>query len=317
LNDGGESFPSEVLSVGLKSENAPVVLVVNGFDRISGPAFFDNGKTTGVAWWNDQGVPYISDIGHVGNQYDFDRKSDWKDDDSPGWGASHGDMEGKVIPGNSFDFTRVHGDAILSAGYSFVSVSDEVFTQPQFNTSLFPMIDIILGEEKSTPSLLDKHKAEFQIYTPAFMSKVKGVTDQGKGIFMSGAYVGSDLLKTSDSTAIRFARDILHFEWRTDHAVADGDFYSTDAASKSFKGKYTFNTSYNPKLYTVEAPDAIEPEGNNALTIFRYRENNSSAAVSFSGKYRTVVFGFPFETIKSDQERKDLMLQVLNFLNSK
>jgi hypothetical protein len=314
LNDGGESFPSEILSVGIKNETAPSVLVVNGFDRVSGPQFFDQGDMAGIAWWEDQGVPYHSEIGHVGNQYDFDRKSDWKDDDSPGWGASYADMEGKVIPGNTFDFTRIHGGAILANGYSFVSVSDEVFNQNSFNTSSFDIVDVLLGEEKSIPSFKNKDVKDFQIYTPAFLNKLKELSDNGKGIFLSGAYTGTDLLQTGDSTAIKFAEKVLHFQWRTDHAVNQGELYATDDSSPILKGKFSFNTSHDPSIYTVEAPDAIDPEGTVAKTIFRYRQNNTSAGVGFRGSYRSVVCGFPFETIKTDQERKEFMLQILNFL---
>ena len=38
LNEGGESFPSEVLSAYIAAEESPVVLIVNGFHRLSGPA---------------------------------------------------------------------------------------------------------------------------------------------------------------------------------------------------------------------------------------------------------------------------------------
>lgn len=316
LNDGGESFPSEILSAGIKNETAPAVLVVNAFDRVSGPAFFDKEDMAGIAWWEDQGVPYQAEIGHIGNQYDFNRKSEWKDDDSPGWGASYGDMEGKIIPGNTFDFTCVHGKAIMDNGYSFISVSDEVFTGKSFDASLFNIVDVILGEEKSMPSFINKNTTDFQIYTPEFMDKIREIAEKGKGLFLSGAYTGTDLLNTGDSTAIRFAKEVLHFQWRTGHAVTSGDFYATDAASEYFHGKYNFNTSLSPDVYTVEAPDAINPEGSDSQTIFRYRENNTSAGVAYKGKYRSVVCGFPFETISSEQERTDMMAQVLNFLKN-
>lgn len=316
LNEGGESFPSEILSVGFR-ENAPAVLVVNGFDRISAPAFFDKGDMAGIAWWEDEGVPYLSEIGFTGNQYNFDRKSEWTDDDSPGWGASNANMEGKIIPGNTFDFPYIHGEAILANGYSFVSVSDEVFTQKQFDTAPYSAIDIIMGEEKSIPSFKSKAVKDFQIYTPEFMDKIREVTAKGNNIFLSGAYIGTDLLNTGDSAAIKFARDVLHFQWRTDHAVTDGSIYTTNNSSAFFKGIYSINSAYNPEIYTVEAPDAIDSEGANANTILRYKENNSSAGVAFQGKYKSVVCGFPFETIKSSQERKDFMLQVLNFLKNK
>ena len=40
LNDGGESFPSEILSASRVTKEKGMVLVVNGFDRISAPADF-------------------------------------------------------------------------------------------------------------------------------------------------------------------------------------------------------------------------------------------------------------------------------------
>ena len=128
LNDGGESFPSEILSVGIHEGNKKPALVVNAFNRICGPAIYDNSKVAGITPWKDQGVPDKYDLGFTGNPYDFDRSSIWLDDDSPGWGASYGNSEGKIIPGNSFDFCYIHGEAILASGYSFVSISDEAFS---------------------------------------------------------------------------------------------------------------------------------------------------------------------------------------------
>ena len=56
INEGGESFDSEILSAGVKAGDTKRVLIVNGFDRISGPAWFDTGKMAGVEWWNDRGI---------------------------------------------------------------------------------------------------------------------------------------------------------------------------------------------------------------------------------------------------------------------
>ncbi|HPT12940.1 MAG TPA: fibronectin type III domain-containing protein, partial [Bacteroidales bacterium] len=85
INAGGESFSSEVLAAGFCETNDKPVLVVNAFDRISGPAWFDKGGMAGVAWWDDRGVAWHYDIVGVGDQYNFDRNSPWLDDDDPGW----------------------------------------------------------------------------------------------------------------------------------------------------------------------------------------------------------------------------------------
>jgi hypothetical protein len=314
LNDGGESFDSEELSVGIKAGSTTSVLVVNGFDRISGPSWIDTGNFSGTSWWNDRGVPFHNDLITIGDQYDFNRKDPWLDDDSPGWGASYTDAAGKVNPGNEFNYPYIHGRAIMAAGHSFFSVSDEYFISPSMVASDFKIIDLIFGEEKSTQFFNDTSRIDFRIYTPELMKKIEEVTQGGSCIFMSGAYIGSDLLIPDDSTAIKFAEKTLHFLPRTGHAVRAGKIYATDYAKPAFTGTFNFNTGYSPSIYSVEAPDAIEPAGKGAVCSFRYSENNTSAGVAFNGVYNTVILGFPFETILSEKQRELLMSQIIKFL---
>ena len=313
LNEGGESFDSEILSVGIKTGDTGAILIVNGFDRVAGPAWFDENNMAGVAWWKDRGVADHFEINAVGDQYDFDRRSPWLDDDSPGWGASYGDMEGKIIPGNNFDYPFIHGKAILAAGRSFYSVSDEYFCSGHSDTETFKTIDLIFGEEKSTPFFNDTSRIDFRIYSPEFISTITDLTHSGTNIFMSGAYVGSDLITPGDSSAIKFARQYLHFLPRTGHAVKKGEVYATDYARPVFSSTFSFNTEYSRSIYSVEAPDAIEPAGKGSVTAFRYSENNASAGVVYNGNYKTVVLGFPFETIGSEKDRNKLMEQILNY----
>ena len=74
-----------------------------------------------------------------------------------------------------------------------------------------------------------------------------------------------------------------------------------------------FNTARQPEIYAVEAPDAIEPSGKNGVTAFRYKENNAGAGTIYMGEYKTVILGFPFETIISNNERDALMKDILDF----
>jgi len=317
LNKGGESFPGEILSVGQKSKSKGNVLVVNCFDRVCAPAIFDNGVTAGVAWWKDQGVANLQDISFVGFQYDFDRKSKELDDDSPGWGASYGDMAEKIIPGNSFDYPIIHGKAIIDAGYSFVSTSDEVFCLEKYDVSSYFATDLILGEERSTRSLRDSTLIDYKIYTPSFLSKINGIAKSGGKIFISGAYLGSEFGENNDTITAKFVKEVLHFSWRTGHASKGGAFYSTDYARKWLNGKWNFNSEYHPEIYTVEAPDGLEPAGKNAITAFRYGENNASAGILFHGSYRIAAMGIPFEAIINSADRKMFMRQIFNFFESK
>ena len=316
LNGGGESFGSEILAAGISSVATGNVLVVNGFNRVSGPSWFDHNGMAGVEWWNDRGVPWNYDISPIGDQYDFDRKSPWLDDDAPGWGATYSELEGMVVAGNSFDFTATHGSSILKAGHSFYSVSEEYFSSSTISGATYQTVDIIMGEQKTTPAFKDRNSKVYSIYTPRLIEKISEVTASGINIFMSGAYIGSDIgLSYSDSTAIKFAASVLGFKHRTSHSVNSGNVYSTDAVSRDFNWRYGFNTSFARDIYQVEAPDAIEPANRGAATAFRYLQNHTSAGVIYNAaNYRVVTLGFPFETILSDEKRDDLMKQVLNYL---
>ncbi len=109
----------------------------------------------------------------------------------------------------------------------------------------------------------------------------------------------------------------MHFTWRTGHASKGGLFYTTDYSREWLNGKWSFNVGYHPEIYTVEAPDGIEPAGKNAITAFRYGENNVSAGIVFNSKYQIVAMGIPFETIIESSDRKVLMQQIIHFFESK
>lgn len=315
LNAGGESFPSEILSAGIAEDAKGTVQIVNAFDRECGPALFDTGTIAGVEEWNDQGVPRYNNLGYVGQQYDFRRKEAWKDDDNPGWGSSYGDRENEPIPGNLFNYSTIHGNAWLSAGYSYVSTSDEAFEKTGTEALGYAIYDILAGEEKATPGLKNPEEKEFVLYTPAFRNKLTEITAAGANLLLSGAYVGTELTESKDTLSGKFASETLHFIHRTSHAVKNGGFTSTDYGRQWFALKGNFNTGIHPEMYTVEAPDGIEPAGKGAFTAFRYGENNVSAGVAYRGKYKVLALGFPLETITEGQTLNSLVKQIADFFN--
>ncbi|HMT68117.1 MAG TPA: fibronectin type III domain-containing protein, partial [Bacteroidales bacterium] len=314
VNDGGESFPSEELSVAVNPASDDIVLIVNGFDRVSGPAWFDRDGMAGVAWWDDRGVADRYNFISTGDQYDFERTSPWTDDDNAGWGASYSNDEGRIIPGNTFDFTRVHGESVIAAGKSFFSVSDEVFTGNDFDLSRWCVVDLLFGEEKTTTSAYWPDRKDFRIYTPEFLRTLERMQKASLPVFMSGSYPGTDLVMTNDTSVASLVKKTLHFMPRTGHAVRTGSVAATDKAAPAFTGRFEFNTGITDKIYAAESPDAIEPAGRQSVTAFRYLENNTSAAVMYTGDVRSFVMGFPFETIISRKERDELMKQILDFL---
>ncbi len=312
VNAGGESFPSEEISVGIVEKSKGNVLIVNGFDRVSGPEIFETGSLSGVMRNLDQGVAYGYDICTTGDQYDFAGKKAWTDDDNPGHGASYADLETTVFRGNTFDFALVHGKSILKAGYSFVTASDEAMEDELFDITKYKFADLLYGEEKTTRLPGNDSIPRFSIYNDKMLTTLEKYALLGGNIFISGAYIGSDI--SNDTIMQKRIYNLLKMKFRTDHAVKYVHFYS---AAKEFNLAGTVNTDYNLQQYIVESPDAIEPFGEGTETIFRYNENNTSAGIAGKSDYGVVALGFPFEAIKNQLTRDKLMQQIFDYFTEK
>lgn len=319
VNEGGESFPSEILAVCNMNPAQEPVLIINGFDRVAPPALIEHGDYSGFDYNWDNGVPDKFDYAFTGEQFNFDANDPWHSDDRPGHGASYAYQETKIIAGNTFDFSFIHGKAIKAAGYSFVSCSDEAVMDNNVDINHYKIADFILGEERETGwqrPMLDSLKGkQFKTFSEKMKRAVRSFLDKGNSLFISGAYIGSDLFENKqnpypDET---FAKSYLKFYWVTDHAVKTGDLFTPVNSILKLPAAFSFNTEYRDDIYRVEAPDAIGPTSESS-TILRYKENGMSAAIAFKGKYNLVIFGFPFETILGNTSKNKAMFEILHFL---
>lgn len=316
LNNGGESFPSEVLSVCFNKKSPNPVLIVNGFDRVSAPASFDSPDFSGFTNFIDEGVPDKYDLSFTGTQFNFNPSSKWITDDNPGHGASSSDYEGKVISGNTFDFVFTHGKAIKSNGFSFCSASDESVMNGEVNLADFKMVDIIFGEEKKTQAPKYKEQIRFEVFPDLLKEKVKSYLSNGGKLFISGSYIGTDLYSDIDSTGIKFANEVLKLKLKTGWAVKTGKVISVNENFLAKNQSLEFNTALNDSIYKVEAPDELG-EINGSEVLMRYSENYFSSVIGYKGDYSIITFGFPFETIIGEKNRNTIMKAVLNYLNVK
>lgn len=318
VNRGGESFPSETLSACRVSGEKGVVLVVNGFDRISGPADFvsADGTLGGFLDRDDHGVPDRKDISFIGSQYEFRRSVPWMDDDAAGFGACHADYETQVIAGNSFDYPALHGASIVAAGYSFVSTSNEAVMDGMSDLKAYPLVDLILGKQREVRIGRGVFAPQFKTFPKCLQEKIADYCSKGGNIFVSGAFVATDLWENPNATDEdrTFAKEVLKYSWRTDRAAVRGEVKSVKTPFDVLTGRYRFVHELNDTCYVVESPDALEPVGKDCYTVFRYTENNLSAGVAYRGDYRSCVLGFPFETIETGSQRNELMTKILRFM---
>lgn len=103
VNHGGESFPSEILSAYKAKQEHARVLIINGFNRLSGPAVIDTPDEAGFDLEQDPGVAYQYNISLCGAQTGFDRSQAGKEGKGS-LGYSGNELEGMKIAGNTFDY---------------------------------------------------------------------------------------------------------------------------------------------------------------------------------------------------------------------
>ena len=114
-NTGGESFTTPIVAV-RQVAGKKTILLVDGFNRLSGPAIVENGNQRGFDRAGDPGVSYEYNYGVVGDMYDFDPKSEWVDDlVSPGWGGSTGHLEDLLELGNHFNHVVAYAQVLGAA----------------------------------------------------------------------------------------------------------------------------------------------------------------------------------------------------------
>lgn len=305
VNKGGISFPSEIVSVyrSPKGEKDKTVLIVNGFDRISGPASFESAADSlaGFLYAVDRGVPYLNDIAFIGDQFEFRRTATWNSNDNNGHGDSYNNYAGQVIAGNTFDYPFIHGQAMAETGYSFVSCSHKSLAEGVVKPDTYPIIDLILGKQRQP------------VITPVLQDTLRSYLAQGGNLLVSGTNLFSDSWGNAQDRT--FVEEVLKGKLASRNASKEGIVNSCASPYGYINGRYTFRTRPNPICYSIESVDGVLPADKLAHTILRYPENNIGAGIVYEGKYRTCSLGFPFEALQTSSERNRLMESILRFFS--
>lgn len=306
INRGGESFPSEILAAYKAKHEQGRVLIVNGFDRISGPAVIDTPQAAGFDLAQDPGVPYLYDISLCGSQQNFNRKAAGRQ-----LGDSGNEYEGMKIAGNTFDYPFIHGKAIQATGkYSFVSCSDEALESGTISPEDYPIMDYILGLEKTDNSSNPSRNIYYKTFSSPMQRVLTAYCLSGGNLLVSGAYVGSDM-STSQGDR-EFTRNLLKYGYGNSLQTTGNDI-RVQGLGRTF----SIPRLPNEQAYPVTAPDCILPAPP-AFPVMTYSTGNVSAATAYQGKdYRTFVMSFPFESIEEEADRNAIMASILQFLGER
>ena len=304
LNDGGCSLPSEELSLYLARNEKGRALVVNGFHRLSGPDTLFTDKRVGFDLDVDPGVPYMRTPEYCGRQLDFMRENLNIED---GLGLSSTEYEGMLVAGNTFNYPRIHGDALASNDISFLSCGSEAVIDGVVDLAEYSVVDLILGVEKQggNGSLLH-YNAPYKTFPTALQEKLTAYCHGGGNLFVSGAFIASDMQDSEADKA--FVRNLLHFEY-------GGTI--TDLSENTVAGsglRLTIDRGVNEECYAVSRPDILVPL-DEAFVPFVFDGCKESAGVAYSGKgYRVLSTSFPFEAVQNAVQRAKLMGAVMRFL---
>ena len=303
LNKGGESFPSETLVAYKAPKERAEALIVNGFNRLSGPKPIDTDIEAGFDLHADPGVPYIHDISLAGNQEYFRRTGAGKEG-KQGLGYSTDELEGFTLAGNTFDYPYIHGKAIQATpGVSFSSASKAAVESGRVVLVNYSLVDLILGLEKEDD--FNPHSnVHYKTFSPRLQEKITDYCNWGGRILISGSYLGSDMSRLT--TDKHFTEHVLKYSLA--YSIFNKDIQTISGLGPSF----TIPRVVNEQTYAVTHPEVLNAEGE-GFPVLVYPELKHAAAIAFDGSYKTFVMGFPFESINSQQSRAQLMASVLNF----
>lgn len=303
VNKGGESMGSEILAVCKRRNERGKVLIVNGFDRLAAPYFYNTPDSVGFDIAIDPGVSYKRELTFTGRQLYFNPDGLGKEGPC-GLGNCLTDIEGSIIAGNTFDYTFVHGKAIQAAGgLSFVSSSDEAVESGMQQLKNYDIVDYICGLEKEDNSYPGK---SYKTFSPVMQQKITEFCSLGRGVMVSGSFIASDM-QTQDER--EFTSYILHYGLERNKRNDVNEFVI------GLDNNISIQVEADKEIYQSLYSDRILPVGEGFIPMIY--SDNGGAAVAYKGSYRTFSMSFPFEIITSAEKRSQIMASIMNFLLEK
>jgi len=271
-NDGGLSLRSPMVSAYLNDQTAndQLVLVVDGFNEVYGPQWFADSTHAGIAPNSYACEDYIT-CAYIGQQWNYTRAEEWKDDDNCGWGACYRDHAGELTVGNTHDYAVQHGRVLRRLKISYVSCTPDMIASyrkddvPEFD---FSLIDYICGRNRQP--LSEDTKSLLEIYL---------------------GQAGRILLSTDHFSAIEpaWAKRYLNASYYAAQATRSGRI--TSRRHRLYQLVMEPNTE---QLFTC-TPEGLKPE-NGAVKTATYEDMRCTAAV---GKEQaSLVYGFPLEAVQ-------------------
>ena len=302
VNRGGESFPSPTLAAYLSADaHARDVLVVDGFERLSGPAVVDDGTRQGFDLDDDMGVSYGLTAGWNGRQQCFDRSR--AGSEGPGGMGYCGDeLAGTFVMGNQQNGSVCHVENMARAGaYNVVGCSLEAFENGFVKPSHYSAIDLAFGLQKDDGHSLVAYKT----FSRRLQTQIRAFVRGGGRLFVSGAYVGSDM---QSQTERGFLASVLK------SGYAGTNRSQSDNLVSGLGISFDIIRQPNASHYAATAVDRMQPSSDASFCAMQYADGTDAAVAYDGADYKCFTMGFPFECINSLKARQQVMKAVMTFL---
>ncbi len=197
----------------------------------------------------------------------------------------------------------IYGQAIDRNGLGFETVANEAVTSGLVDLKQYDAVMWVLGDESTTD----------ETFSDAEQLLVRAYLENGGRLFVSGSEVAWDLGAKGTSTDQVFFGQFLKATYAGDNAAN----YEVRGMAGTLAEGLAFRYGASP--YTEDYPDFINP-ANGGQTILQYG-NGRIAGVAYSGMFgsapkvgKMVYFAFPFDTIDTLDNRREVFRRVLSFL---
>lgn len=201
------------------------------------------------------------------------------------------------------------GKAIASSGMAFDSCQNEAIINNQVALANYSILIWACGNETIGG----------ETFSSTEQTRLTAYLAAGGSLFASGADIANDLDRPSGPTTAD--RNFLHNQLHTTYANDNSSSYTAAAVNGGiFTGRASgIVDNGNSGIYWVQTPDVLTAFGPGATAALNYSGGTgSAAAIQYDGSVgggRTVLFGFPFETITDATRRNQYMSDILTFLS--
>lgn len=202
---------------------------------------------------------------------------------------------------NAFDYVIQHGWALAAAGRDFDAVSNEAVLAG----------DVVLGGYNAVVWICGREADETRTFDATERTLVTTYLNGGGRLFATGSEIALEL--DFLGAGVSFCRNTLGVSYVGNSA---GTYTAQGAAGGALSsvGTLLFSEASGAP-YDANSADRIAPFGTAQAALTYVGGSGGTAGVQYdAGTYRTLVFGFPFETIGSSTIRASVMTAAMDYL---